>query len=385
MTRIMKSFCVIVVILIFLFCLGACNPKPSEPSLSSSPIKIGTILGLSGPNAAYGVLMKQGFDLALKEVNSAGGINNRNIELVIEDSKFDPTFAVTAYSRLHDISKVRIYVGITGSKIAIPVCAAAKKHDIVIIDALGSAPKLTEEGGANYFRVMASDTLAGQFNVDWASSLGMKNPVVVYSEDDWGSSYRKAVLGYLGKKGFSDVPVHVVTQGLLDFRTQVEKLKSGKVDTIFLLLYPKEAASFMQQLREAGIKASIFGSDNLSSPEFVAAGSEVVEGVFVALPAPESSLYFEQFAKNYQEEFGTEPNSAIIKSYDAMMVALHAIKQVGEEPSKIREYFHSPQFSYTGVSGLIRFDENGDLISQQYSRLEYRDGKLQPVSTSEEN
>jgi branched-chain amino acid transport system substrate-binding protein len=323
--------------------------------------------------------MKRGFDLAIKELNGAGGVSSRKFDLVVEDSKFDPTQAVTVYRKLHDVNNIGIYVGITGSKIALPVCAAAKKDDVVIVDALGSAPKLTEEGGPNYFRVMASDSLAGQFDVEWATTMGMKAPVVVYAEDDWGASYRKSIIAYLGKKGFSNVPVHAVTQGSLDFRVQVQKLKANNGDTIFLLLYPKEAASFLQQLKEAGIKARIFGSDNLSSPEFTAVGNKVVEGVFVALPAPAGGPLFKEFGRKYQTAYGEEPDSAVIKSYDAMMVTASAIKKVGEQPNKIRDILHSPQFSYDGVSGLIRFDSNGDLTTQEYSRLIYRDGKLQPI------
>jgi branched-chain amino acid transport system substrate-binding protein len=344
-----KKLTMIVFVIYLSIFFSACSKKKSQKSENTSPIKIATILGLSGPNAAYGEKMKRGFDLAIEEVNQLGGVNGRKVELVAEDSKFDPTFAVTAYSRLHDVRKIGIFVGITGSKIALPVCAAAKRDDVVIIDALGSAPKLTEEGGVNYFRVMASDALAGQYNVDWAISMGMKTPVVVYSEDDWGASYRKSILAYLNKMRFSNISVHAITQGLLDFRVQVEKLKSASIDTIFLLLYPKEAASFMQQLREAGIKARIMGSDNLSSPEFIAAGNAVVEGVFVALPSPSSGPIFEEFTKKYRAAFNEDPDSAVIKSYDAMMVAIKAIGQVGEKPDRIRELLHSPQLDRKSV------------------------------------
>jgi len=339
-------------------------------------VKVGSILGLTGDNAAYGQNMKRGFDFALEEINSQGGVGNKRIDLVVEDSQFDPSKAVTAYRKLTGVEGVKVIVGITGSKNALPVCEAAKGDDVVIVDALGSAPKLSTEGGPNYFRVMASDALAGQYNIDWAIENGMKKPVIVYVEDDWGVSYRDAITRYAGKKGFSKIPSHGVIAGTRDFRIQIEKVKSEKPDAIFLLLYAKEGAVFMQQLRQAEIRSAVYGSDNISSPEFTSAGAAVVDGVFVAMPAPAHGPLYEQFVSKYKSKYGEDPDANIIKSYDAMNVAVNAIRSAGYEPSKIRTYLHSPDFKYDGVSGVIKFDPNGDLTSQEYSRMIYHNGNL---------
>lgn len=371
-----RSFIGLVIVIAWVaFVLAGCASRRER----GDTIKVGSILGLTGDNAAYGEKMKKGFEFALAETNGAGGVGGRKVELVTEDSQFDPQKAVTAYRKLTGAQGIRIIVGITGSANALPVCEASKKEDVVIIDALGSAPKLTSHGGPNYFRIMASDAAAGKYNADWAMESGMKQPAIVYMEDEWGTSYRDALSQNLIKKGFEKVPAYGVAAKTRDFRTEVEKIKRNEPDVIFLLLYAKEGAAFMQQLRQADVKASVYGSDNISSPEFVTAGNEVVEGVRVAMPAHAKGPAYESFVARFKEKTGEEPEANVIKSYDAMKLTTAAIQKVGEEPAKIRKYLKSPEFEYKGVSGSIKFDANGDIIGQEYTRMVYNLGKLSPI------
>lgn len=365
-----KLFTVVFLMAVVLFTI-AMGGKPKE-------IDIGTILGLTGQYASYGQKMQQGFEFAANEINSAGGINGRRIHLIVEDHQFNPTKAISAYRKLTGADKVRIIVGITGSSNALPVCEASKSDDVVIIDPLGSAPKLTTHGGPNYFRIMASETFAGKYIADWAIENGMKRPAIVYAEDEWGVSYKDTVLLYLNEKGFADTPIYGSTKGMRDFRTQIEKIRRQNPDAILLLLYPTEASVFMQQLRQAGIDAPVYGTDNLSAPEFVSVGGEVVEGVKVAMPAPAKGPTYDAFITKYREKFGEDPDASIMKSYDAMKLAAAAIKKVGDEPSKIKAYLKSPGFEFKGITGPVKFDANGDLISQEFARLIYRAGKLVP-------
>jgi branched-chain amino acid transport system substrate-binding protein len=367
------------IILMTVLTVTACdnNQVSKQPAVQS--INIGTVLGLSGEGAAYGQKMQRGFELAIEKANSSNKDKQPqtgNFKLSIEDSQFDPAKAVSAYQKLKSVQNIKTIVGITGSKNAVPVCQSAKADDVVIIDALSSAPKISTVCGSNYFRVIASDALAGQYNVDWAIENKMKTPVVVYMEDDWGTSYRDSTIAHLTKKGFKNVPVYGITEGSRDFRSQIEKIKSKNPDTVFLLIYAKTGASFMQQMRQAGVKAVGYGSDNLSSPEFVAAGNQVVEGVRVALPASGQGGEFDKFAADYKSKYGEVPDAVAGKSYDAMNLAIYAIQKVGDNPAKITSYLKSTEFNFQGVTGSIKFNDKGDLISQNYSRQAYKNGSL---------
>lgn len=384
MTKIMLSKLVMLILatlcMTSIITLIGC-PKPNNETIQKpeSEIKVGAILGLTGDNASYGLAMQRGYEFALSELESTSAMKGKKVKLMLEDSQFDPAKAVTAYQKLHGAQGVSILAGITGSKNAIPVCEAAKSDDIVIVDPLGSAPMLTKDGGPNYFRIMASDALAGKYNVDWALANGMKRPAIVFMEDDWGSSYCDSLKSYLEQKGIANAPTYGILPGKLEFRTEVEKLKGKAPDAIFLLLYAKEGSSFMQQLRQASVNAKVYGSDNISSSEFVTVGNNVVEGVFVALPAEAHGERYDGFIERYKAKFNEDPDASVIKSYDAMMLLAAAIIEVGSEPSKIREYLSSPAYKYEGISGTIQFDANGDLVSQEYTRMVYRSGKLTPV------
>jgi branched-chain amino acid transport system substrate-binding protein len=172
-----------------------------------------------------------------------------------------------------------------------------------------------------------------------------------------------------------------VPAGALDLRATVEKVKSRNPDVVFLLVYAKEGAAFLKQARVAGIVARMYGSDNLSASEFLAAGAETIEGVRVALPTPAGGESYDRFVTKYRSKYNEEPDVMVLKSYDSMMTAIKAMRDAGVEPGAIRNRLRSDEFSYQGVTGEIRFDQNGDLRSQQYRRMIYRAGKLvSPVS-----
>ncbi len=343
---------------------------------ASNDIQIGAILGLTGTNSAYGKEMQNGFDFAIEEINSKGGVLGKKLHLVAEDSQFDPAKAVTAYQRLTSVEGVSLIVGVTGSKNALAVCAAAKADNTVILDPLGSAPKLSLARFPGYFRIMASDAFAGRYNVDWAIAEGLKRPAILYEEDEWGASYRDAVLRYLAEKGYASTPSYGVTEGVRDFKTQVQKLRSNRPDALFLLTYAGEGAAFMRDLRQLGLDTVVYGSDNISSSEFASAGAAAIEGVRVAMPTPNDGSQFSVFVEKYERRYGTAPDANILKSYDAMSMMAKAIGQNGPDPQRIRAYFSSPTFIYEGASGQIRFDANGDLIGQRYSRMVYHSSQL---------
>jgi branched-chain amino acid transport system substrate-binding protein len=339
-------------------------------------VRIGSILGLTGPNSAYGQEMLSGFQFAVDEVNTGGGVNGTPVELAVEDSQFDPTKAVTAYRRLIATQGIRLIVGITGSKNAIAVCSAARGEDVLILDPLGSAPILTTYGGKTYFRIMASDAFAGRYNVDWAIEAGMKRPMILYQEDEWGTSYRDEVLSYLRNKGFPETPTLGVVEGTRDFKTHVQRVKAKHPDVLFMLVYAGSGAAFMRDLRLGGLNLTVYGSDNISSDEFVSAGAEAIEHVRVAMPRPVKSRLLDDFTARYRAKKGDAPDANIIKSYDAMQLMITGIRSYGAVPERLVNWLHSTQFSFDGVSGPIHFDEHGDFVGQQYARMVYRSGQL---------
>jgi branched-chain amino acid transport system substrate-binding protein len=335
---------------------------------------------MTGLGASYGKRMKQAFELAIDDAKRTPGAPA--IELLVEDFQWDTGKALTAYRKLTGVDGVKIIVGITGSRNATPVTQASKSDDVVIIDALTSSPTLTRRAGPNYFRVMASDALAGRFNAQWATGSGMTRGAVVYVEDEWGVSYRDELKRYLSESGVSLATEQGCPAGARDYRAQIARLKEANVDTVFVLLYPPDGGVFMQQARQEGVTAIAYGSDNLSAPEFAAPGPGIIEGVRLALPAAVAGASYEGFKARYQKAYGEEADSIAAKSYDAMSVAIDAARRAGNNPAAIRAILRAPGYSFQGLTGSLAFDANGDLTSQQYSKMVYRKGQLVPFESS---
>lgn len=348
------------------------NTTHNEPK----SIKIGTILGLTGENSAYGVRMKKGLDLALEELNTSNFFDDKKVDLIVEDSQWEPKLGVNSYRKLHDIQGVKYYTAICGSKIALAVAEASRSDDIVIVDAISGAPALTTKAGPKYFRVYASDAVAGKYNIDWALEEGALSFAVIYVEDDWGASYKDAVVSQLEKHNIvpTTIPINLGTR---DFRPEVSKIINANPDAVFVLMYANLSAPFIKQARSAGLAAKLYGGDNLSSSDFTAIGNDVIEDVRLSLPAEIGSEKFDSFREAYSTKFSEEPDSFALKSYDSLMLLANAIKNTNGEPSSIIEFLHKMP-PYSGASGSITFDDSGDLITQKYDRMVYRNGLLTP-------
>ena len=343
-----------------------------------APIKIASLLALTGEAAEYGEGMRAGLELAAANRNAAGGIDGRDIDLVIEDTFFEQETAVSAFQKLVSVEGVRLFAGITGTKIAKPIAQLAMDENVVIVDALTSGPSLSEFGGRTYFRVMPTDALAGKNNVAWALSNGMQRPAIVFVEDAWGGSYQAAVLKALASKGIEPVANIGIQPRANVLRNEARKLKEAAPDAIFMLVYAREGGTLLKRLRQIGVDAAIYGSDNLAAKDFVTAAGEFSDGVYVALPAHVEGEKFEQFKREFEAKYGTAPDNKSIKSYDALNVILAAMQDGGTTVDEVRKTLQSG-FEYEGLSGTISFDEHGDLVAQDYSRLIYDDGVLKPV------
>ncbi len=386
----MRNRCAFLLLLISMLVAGcqsggsAGDRKPGAPNDGErQEVKVGLILGLTGQYSQYGKRMKAGYDLALEALEKQP--SKYKLRLIEEDSKFDPATAVRAYQQLKNVQGISIFAGITGSKNALAVCATSAADEIVILDPLSSAPNITERCGPNYFRIMPSDALAGKYDVDWAVERGLKKFAIVHVLDDWGNSYSDQIAKYLATKTLDLVLNEGVNPGERDYSAVVAKIAKTQPQGLFLLLYASDGAAFMQQLRTRNRTIPVFGSDNLSTDEFLAAGASVVEGTLLALPATSTGPANDALEHAYKARFGARPPEGVeydvnvTKSYDALMLLAHAIDSAGTNPGAIREYLRK-MADYQSVSGPVRFDEHGDLASVVYQRLEFKNGKRVPAS-----
>lgn len=331
------------------------------------PIRIGVSLPLTGEAASLGEQTKAGIELAQKELNDAGGIGGRQIQLIFEDDKCSKD-GVDVFTKLVSLDRVDAIIG--------PLCSAAAGPGLPIAQAnrvptifWASAPGLTSVG-SHVFRTHPSDLFQGKFAAEYVyTTLGKRNAAVLYVNNDYGKGLSDVFADRFTELGGTINLVEGVAQDATDVRTQLTKIKAASPEALYMALYPASGAIAVKQAKGLGLDAVRFGSDALDLKEFI------------SVPEAEGSMYSvgkfnqpETFATTLEAETGTTINTYSILGYDALRLFAFVMKEVGTEPEKVIEALATVRYT-TGV-GLpeIRFDEQRDLATAQYEVRVVRNG-----------
>ena len=350
-----------VIVIVLAAFAGACLDKqPTE----SEEIKIGAILPLTGEAAKYGEDAKLGIDLAVEEINAAGGIKGKKIQVVYEDSQAAPSQGVAAIQKLVTVDKVPVIIGAMASSVTLAIAPIAEENKVVLLSPASTAPQITEAGDY-IFRNEVSDAYGGkaQAELTW-DELGIRNVAILYINNDYGvgtiDTFKKNFESY----GGNITAIEVFEQGATDFRTQLTKIKDSNPDAIFLVGY-KEVILILKQAKELGIETQILSSTMFEDPEILEKVGDLAEGVIYVYYGgfdPESDEeQVETFISDLAEKYGREPGHYTAESYDAMKLISVAIEKGGYNSEEIKNALYDIK-DYQGLAGSISFDENGDVI-----------------------
>ncbi len=328
----------------------------------AADIKIGVAEALSGGAAQYGVAIRNGFQVAVEELNTKGGVNGNKIQLVIEDEQGKKEEAINVFKKLIFQDKVLMIFGPTLSNsmfAAGPVANAAKT---VAFGTSNTANGITDMG-PYLFRnsVMESDVLPVTVATA-AKHYGIKKVAVIYGNDD---AFTKS--GYdVFKKVLEDQKIPVTTtetyvKGDVDFKAQLTKIKVTAPDAVVCSCLAEEAANIMLQARSLGIKAPFIGGNGFNSTKLFEISKLAGEGTFVGSPWANTNpaAVNKNFVAAYKQKYNAEPNQFSAQAYDALhivAVALKGIKLSGNldaDRQAIRDAL--PAVSFTGVTGPFRF------------------------------
>lgn len=309
----------------------------------TGPIKIGASLPLTGEAGSLGQQVKNGIDLAAKQINDAGGINGRPIEVVFEDDKCSKDGAST-FTKLTTIDHVTAILGPVCSAAAgpgVPIAQQAKVPTII----WGSAPGLTLAGDY-IFRTYPSDAMQGSYAADWVyTTLGKKKVAILNTNNEWGKGLMGAFKQKFTELGGTIVATESVDQAASDMRTQLIKIKSANPELIYIPLYPSNAAAMVKQAKALGIKAPILGGDALEAKEFLsvpeAEGALISEARF-GEPSP-------QFVADIKAVTGADAGFYTTLGYDALYILSEVMQKVGTDKKAIRDALVSVDYK-TGVS-----------------------------------
>ena len=250
-----------------------CNSK-------SSTIKIGSIGPLSGNYAVYGGDCKNGIELAVNEINAAGGVNGQLLELIAEDDEGQPEKSVSAYKKLVTKDGVKLVVGSLTSGCAIAITPLAQAQKVVQIAPAATAPAVTDAGNF-IFRACYDDPFQGTVGGKFAAeNLGTKNAAILYDiGNDYSVGLTENFKTAFEKAGGSIVSLESYSTGDKDFNAQLTKIKNANPDVVYLPDYYSTLALIVKQLRAQGINTPIVGADGWDGLT-ENAGDEVLNGFY---------------------------------------------------------------------------------------------------------
>ena len=354
----MKKISIAVAVIIIVVLIGVLSNKAPANNTGGNTFKIGAILPLTGPIASAGLSARQGIEKAVADLAV------KNIEVVFEDSQYDPKTSLAAYNKLKTDSVDVIVTFGTPSAMALTPLVNADKIPLM---ALTLAPAY--ESADDYtFRMIASANDTAEFAADFLTDkLGKKRIAVMYLTNDYGigalSSFKKA----LGSRA-SIVAEDGSGTGVTDYRTQITKIKAAKPDAIYLAMAYKEAGVFVKQAKEFGINVPMLGDQPVDSPEFISTGGTATEGTMVISPTIASN---DKFKEEFNTKYNILPSYLSIKMYDSIKV-LHDVATKCEKEIYSGECIKNGLYAtkdFPGLSFPIRYDNNGDINDQLVMRV----------------
>lgn len=324
---------------------------------ASNEVTIGGIFPLSGDVAVYGVECKNGIDLAIEEINAAGGINGKNIVLVSEDDEGNPDKTVNAFQKLTTRDGAKIIIGSLTSGCTQAITSRAQAKKILQIAPAATAPAITDAGDY-IFRACFIDpfqgTVGGKFAVE---TLNCKNAAILY---DVGNDYSVGLTENFEKAFVANdgniVAKESYAKGDKEFSAQLTKIKSANPDVVYLPDYYGTVALIAKQLRAVGINTPIVGADGWDGLS-ANAGDEVLNGFYSNHYATDSTEpKVQEFVKAFTAKYGSAPNAFAALGYDCAYLLKDAILAAGSDnPADVKKALEATDGDY--VTGHLTFDE----------------------------
>ena len=373
-----KQTKIVTVIALILIAVGMAwyglSQKQVQPAQQASePIKIGQITCLTGENAWYGDIEKQGADLALEELNAKGGINGRQVVIVREDDKADPALSVTGLNKLISVDKVQAVMGMTSSGGTMAASPVAEKNKVVLISSLAGSMKISNAGDY-IFRIFATTAQEAEKLLQLAKELGKTDAAIIYVNNDFGSDLASYIKEKSVKTGVNILASESYLTDATDFRTQLAKIAATKPSVIFLLGYPKDMGLVLKQAGEMGIKSQFMASDSFDDPTVIATAGKASEGTIYVVSDDQTSPAFKAA---FKAKYGKDSSIYNAMNYDAFNLLALAIQRGGNDGTAIKNELYKIR-DYAGVTGTITIDSNGDAINRPLAFKIIKDGKAVP-------
>lgn len=316
---------------------GCGSNSESSSKKDADKYYIGGIGPTTGATAIYGTAVKNGAQIAVDEINAAGGINGKQIEYRFEDDQNDAEKSVNAYNTLKDWG-MQMLVGTTTTAPCIAVAGKTASDNMFQITPSASAPDVLSSGNGNIFQVCFTDPNQGIASAQYIAEnkLAKKIGIIYDSSDVYSSGIEEKFEAEAKDKGLQIVSKAAFTaDSKTDFGTQLQKAKDAGADLLFLPIYYQEASIILKQADTMGYKPKFFGVDGMDGILTVENfDTKLAEGVMLLTPfaADAKDEAVQNFVKTYKEKYKDTPNQFAADSYDAVYALKAAIEESGATP-----------------------------------------------------
>jgi len=337
------------------------NAGDSGSAGTGGTLVIGSIGPITGGAAQYGVAVKNGAQLAVDEINAAGGVNGMKLELLFEDDECNEEKSVSAYNKLMD-SGINAVLGAVTSGCSIAVSEESINDGILQITPSGSAMDCTKQ--PNSFRICFTDPLQGTLMAQYISEQGLNNPAIIYDvASDYSKGIHDAFVEQADELGMTIAADESFTGGDVDFKTQLTKIKSSGADCLFLPIYYTEVGYISEQAATVGVSLPYFGCDGWDGVINQLGGNTAnIEGATFLTPfvANSSNPKVTAFVEAYNKAYNATPDQFAADAYDGVYVIKALIETTGGDISNEALIGAMTKITVDGATGSMSFTADGE-------------------------
>lgn len=332
---------------------------------AAPPIKIGAILSVTGPASFLGEPERNTALMMIDEINKAGGINGRKIELIVYDTQGDATKAVQAVNRLIKSDKVVAIIGDSTTGNSMAVIPVVEKAQVPIISCAAGS-KITDPVKKWVFKTAQNDSLAVMKIFEHMNEKKIKKIAIITVSDGFGASGREQLKSKAGEFGIEIVLDETYGPKDTDMTAQLTKIRGSAAQSIVCWGTNPGPAVVARNVKQLGIKLPLFMSHGVSSKKFIELAGEGAEGiilpsgrVIVADQLPDSDPQKKallSYVNNYKKHFNVEGDHFGGHAWDAIMLIKEAIERGGDTPTAIRDQLEKTK-NFAGIGGIFNYSE----------------------------
>lgn len=364
-----------------LLAVSGCSKKDEKGGAQpggADTIKIGFSGAQTGDVAMFGKPTLVGMTMAAEEINAAGGVLGKKIEVIESDNRGDKQEGAAVAQKLISRDKVVAILGDPTTGISKVVAPIAQKAGVVMLSAGSTGPGVVEIGDF-IFRNTLLDSVAIPALMDYFINelKYTKVALITSANNDYSvgmtQTFREAVKG----KKIEIVAEEKIKDGDKNFAAQITNIKAKNPDIIFFSGYYTEGALLMKEARTQGVKAKMFGGDGLSSALFIELGGEAVEGSmsYLGFSPEQADGATAAFVEGYKKRTGQLPDMFGAQGYDGLRMLAEAIKRAGSADPKVFRAELAKMKNFQGVTGSMTIRENREPLKSPLCLLEVKGGK----------